>query len=404
MALLSEEQKTTKSLSVGVVLFDNSEVLTSGWYSLGEGAVRFSSPSVLPQSATVRGVNTRVFFVTNASYAAYKNDQLDKLGYARLQGFFKVSLRMVANEIGINLQSCDIREAVIALAKVLSRAWSFAEKSFEGILPLETVPEAILSHLGIRDNPDFSLLEPILSSAYQENSSVIGMRWEQGMLNYLLIPNRVRHAAKVLSFPYPSGAWEIRKDILSLDKALAEEKPIFVECDVVWKGAALSDLCAYGSQSIGVGRGNTSIREWVAQPELQFLAEHATSIKITGAAAWSDLALPPQLPETFTSSAFTPLSYSAGIVADSYLAALMSKGYSKKFRKYFHPVRATWMRSVDRAISFSKAKQLYESGVRVTSYGAGVVGVRAFPHELDELKAIAGECGFMLMSRLGGGE
>lgn len=385
----------------GVAMFDSEDAALSGWFSVsGSLAQRFSAPHELPKSIVSDGRVTPLVWISNAGWQAYQ-DQFQSVGFMRPQAFFRISLLKMSSELGINLATCDMREVVATLSKVIGRSWSFTSKAWEGIIPLERMEDTLLSHLNVRDVPDFAFLEPVMESSFQRNSAVTGYRYESGVARVALIPNRVRHVANILSYGIPSGAWAVRKDINTIDKALSLDVPVFVECDVVWRGAPLADLCAYGSLAFGK---NNAVRQWVAAPELVFLAEHATEIKITSAAVWEGFVFPPQLPDLFFEDSFMALSYSAGIVADSFLDSLSAPRYSKKFRKNFHPVRAVWLRSVDRALSFAQAKLLSDEGLKVTQYGSGEVQVRAFPHEFKDVEQVAIECGFAFASTPGGRE
>lgn len=382
-----------REVLIGVALFDEPTAVLGGWYAYGDNsAVRFSAPQDLPQSVQYNGRGNPIIWITNADFTVYR-DKLQGIGYLRLYKFFSPNLYKITPELGMDMNVTDRRTVVTTLAKVVHRAWKFACKAWPGIAPLEDMNESILAHLNVKDIPDIALLDPVMESGFQDSSSVIGQKYEVDAMILRLVPNRVRHATDVLSYGMPAGEWRVRRDINSVEQAMSLEQPSFLECDITWKGAPLADLCAYGAQAFGK---NVSLRQWVAQPELLFLAEHATDIKVTAATVWDDLEMAPQLPDLFYEDSLTPLSYSVGIIAANFMEAISSRRYSRKHRKNFHPVRATWLRAVDRAISFSSAKLLTDSGLRIRQYGDGEVSVNVFRHELEDAVAIAADCGFML--------
>lgn len=385
----------SRDIMLGVAFFDEPTAALGGWCTYGDMIpVRFSAPQELPQSIIMDGQRQSIIWLVNAEWGIYM-DALRGAGYLRRQSFFGDALVKIGIELGLDMINGDRRAIVSTLAKIVSRAWLFALKAWPGIIPQETMGESILAHLNIRDVTDVALLEPLLESSFQETSLVAGLKYEADSQKVRLIPSRVRYATELLGYDIPSGSWSVLRGVNSVDKALNLDAPAFIECDITWKGAEYANLCAYGS--IAYGR-NISLRQWVALPELLFLAEHATGIKVSSAAVWDQFTPAPQLPDVFYEDSLTALSYSAGIVANSFMKAMAGKRYSKKHRKSIHPVRAAWLRSVDRLLSFSVAKTLADEGVRVSDYSNGEVTVWAFRHEMELISQAAAECGFVLVT------
>lgn len=384
-----------RDILLGVAFFDDPSAALGGWCTYGDmPPVRFSTPQELPQSVMQDGRRFSVVWLVNAEWGIYM-DSLRGVGYLRMQNFFGDALNKIGVELGLDMMNGDRRMIVSTLAKVVNRAWLFSLKAWPGIIPQESMGESILAHLNIRDVTDIALLEPLLESSFQETSLVAGLKYEVDSQKVRLVPNRVRYATEILGYDIPSGSWSVIRNINSVDKALNLESPAFVECDISWRGSEYANLCAYGS--VAYGR-NVSIRQWVALPELLFLAEHATSIKVSSAAVWDQFTPAPQLPDVFYEDHFTALSYSVGIVANSFLKAVSGRRYSKKHRKNVHPVRAAWLKSVDRLLSFSVVKTLSDEGIRVSDYSGGEVTCRAFRHEMEAISQIAAECGFILVT------
>jgi len=303
---------------------------------------------------------------------------------------------MMMREIGFDPSALNVRDVVVALADILDRAWKLSTAAWEGLLADETMHESIYKQARRRDPPDFDRIEQVMKTAYQDNSIVLGVKWEPGIISVKFVPNRVRHVIDVTSIGIPSGAWAIKNEKTSVDDFLKIETPSFADCEISMDGAALADLLAYGVQY--GGNGKSTLRQWISQPEMLFLVEHAKIKQINSILSFDQFESPPQLPDILLNDSMTALSYSAGVVAESFLVAYSGRRTSARhnFRPY-HPPRAVWMKAVDRAISFGQARRLHECGIRVTGYGFGAVSAKVFAHEINDAADIGADCGFFLM-------
>lgn len=387
---MSEELKH-RDYAVGLALFSDGSEVIEGWYCFnGMKPVRFSSMGVLPQNVEDNGVTRPVFWVTNANFEALV--KLNSVGYVR-GAFFAQSLIGIASETGISLKDTDRRESASELSKVLYKIWESALVLYPKLKPLTSLSVSIYEYIGMKDQPD-ELISPKLETAYQTNSSMPYTRQELGEYDIVLIPNRVRHVTKVLSYGQPVGKWIVqKKGLKTVKEILAYPLPVLAECDVVWKGSSLTDICAYGVSFAG-GK-NVSIRQWMSQAELLFISEHAPNIKILSTLTWESWDEAPQLPDKLYRDNYKALSYSMGIVADNFLTALKVKPYSKKLKKIHFIPRIVWLTSVDRAITFGQAKRLYDEGLKVKSYNSGTVTLKVSNQEIDDALKVASECGFL---------
>jgi len=375
---------------VGCAFFDDPDHPVTGWCSFnGSAPQRFPHVSELPHN---------IAWITNVNFGAYKNlADLSKAAHIR-RNFFRPAFNSIAMEIGYKPETWPIRSALPDMSGVFFRAWDFAVKAWGGVPLLESLRESLYIASGERDQPVFGERENALSSSWQVDSVVINENTrEPGMLYVRLIPNRVRHAAFVLANGMPRGEYFVRGK-MTVDQALSADEPMFLECDVSFSGSDLAPLCAFGVSSSNYDQ----MRRWVSQPELMLLADHAKSIEITGAMVYEDFSDAPQLPPAFFEDDLIASSYSAGLIAESWIEALTSRQYSKTSRRYYHPPRAAWLKSLDRAISFGNAKRVHECGLRVVRYGYGTVAVKAFQHEMEEVRNAAADCGFMIIASADG--
>nr|WP_297500983.1 hypothetical protein [Ferrovum sp.] len=386
--------------TVGIAYFDepDSQSLTGGWCSIGGGRAKSfaSAQSELDPS---------VLWVTNLGFTSYIESQMSCVANMRGDSFFRQTVNALSSELSIQpgVGQNTIPDTISVLSGIAQRVMAMSEAFFPDMRIGFTLHDSIYDHLQINDiNTDHGAhYQREIQSAFQENSMVAYSRggWVSDAETVKLIPNRVSHAESVLSFPIPSGAVTAVDSPMSQTDFLESGRLGLAHVVIDPSRALEPDLLAIGSQISG-----TSIfRDWMTQPEMFFMMEEGVRFEIKGAIFFDKVAEAPQLPPAMLANAVGRTSYSAGILAENFLNALMSKRKKPKTKKgartsYFFPSRAVFLRAADRMLSFALAKQVASQGFRVSGYGFGTVTVRAQEHEIRELMEAGADMGFMVFS------
>ena len=382
-------------IDVGVAYFDNSKAqnLGGGWYSLnGERSRMFASAS--------GDLDPQVLWITNLGYNEYSDYSFSGTSHIRNENFFRMSLKSVGQELGV-YDSTKIPDAVEVLSGVASRTINLAGRSMPGLrFGGFSLPESIYTALGLTDQKTdpSAAYQSEFQAAFQEYSVVTANRSYFGETDLVrFVPNRVMHVEQVLSYFEPTGEIRLIQGEMSVDEFLSLEHPAIASAVIDNSSAEMPELLAYGAQyqSSGV------MRTFVAQPEVYFMTLSGSRFKLKDALVFSSSAKPPQLPESLTENALIRNSYSAGLVADNFLSALMSKRRTqgKRIRNsVFFPSRAVFMRSIDRMLSYEMARQLADAGLRVNAYGFGVVSVKLSASEFADALMVGADLGFSILA------
>lgn len=383
-------QAPSVRIRAGCAFFDDVNDPGEGWCSINESTpVRFSSISSLPDVAP------DAFWVTNCNPTIFDSAGLSNASYLRKGAFTKTSLSAILFELGFSAATMDSREAVQAASGVIARSWNIIQDAFPNILPMKTAAESVYRHGGFFDKYD-PIMEPALQAAYQNESAVPMAKWDLSMVSAKLIANRVTHAHKILSMPFPAGEIKHVNRKLTTKDVILSDKAMIVQAEVRMNGSKYADLLATGVTS--PRRDGKTLRQWFYSPELVMLAEFAGEITIKDAYEWEGMIFPPGLPQKFVEDDLLSLSYSAGLAAESIAYALSNKQYYARKRTWHHPARAGWFSAIDRVLTFALARRLFDCGARISRYSSGTVTLLAMDHEIPELAIIAADCGFQFFS------
>lgn len=372
----------------GVCLFDDPTRMESGWVAINGGdAFRINGHADLIQCR-----NT--IFITNSGWAEFNATGLGSVSYLRRSNFFKTSLAELVGEFDLSLRDSPRNE----IAKIISEVIGFSVEYMKSIFPdlevnHQTLSDAVYALIPFRSQyAPHNDTEELSKSAWQENST-IKSKWESGIINLSFNSNRVRHAEMVLTSPVPYGHANIKNvtgEHISIEEILNCELPTAIMADIEWKNSSDAELCAVGTGGMSYMPGK--MREWYLLPEVMMLEPYAR-FNIHQIATWTGWQQTPIPEGLFGRDDLDKLSLALGLVAESYLAAMSSKKY-KKSVKYFHPIAACWLRSVDRAVSFASAKRLHDCGLRVKGYSYGQVSCSALREDINSALNIAASCGF----------
>jgi len=378
-------------VSTGVAFFDTTNAKDGGgWCSMGGNrATRFNGFSDL---------NAGYIWVTNLSMMEFLEQGLSKAAHLRNATFFHLSLTQIANDCGFQ-QDSSIPSIVEALSGVATHTITIARRCMPGLRILDSLHESVYKFLGLDDykNDPAIMYQPLFQSAFQENSQV-GGSWLQGSDTVRLSMNRVDFAEEVLSYPFPVGAWRDERSDMTADEFINLDVPALACAEVDLKAANNPNLLAFGVQ----WSGTAVMREWITQPEAAMLKTAGAKIKISNILRGSSVSDGFELPELITNDPLTRSSYSAGLVAESFLHALTSKRYvwnSKNLRnKYFFPARAVYLKAVDRMLSYNLAMQMSDRNYIVSSYGLGVVNIQVTEDLYVEAVKDAADLGFAIVA------
>lgn len=363
----------------GVALLDESR--ESGWACLGDPRVpqepfHFETPQEL-RSDCVWVMSAE----KPADFAAWNST------HNLRPGTFLSKLKYVAADLGLNVdargrldriasQACrDL--AVVMHRSMLIAAQCYPWKAPSQILKSNTLKEDIRKVLVQAPSLAGHMQTP-LKAAYQSYSKVRRHTPADHDVSITMRFNRLQYAKRIVNTPVPDPSFVLVNSDRGalrypLEKALNPEAPCFVKATVEFVSGDqdLARLCAFGD-----GPSRSGLRTWIAQPELQWLSQHARIeiIEVLRAETARPLPVRAQLPELLTSDPLFELSASVGLIAESHWQALVDQPYkfNAEDRKET-TLWATWLRAADRAMCFELALAAHNVGFAVQGYGNGGV-------------------------------
>ena len=234
-----------------------------------------------------------------------------------------------------------------------------------------------------------------LTSAYQQSAKcdLGGMPFLANAKTVHVRDNRFLHALQVMESLTPAGSFEYisgTKIPMSADFILNGERPALVQVSVSKIDPDIAGILGFGASS---GK-RTKVRDWVAAPELVLLDQFA-QVKIKGAIFWERAEpLKPhlQIPDGMRDGMLA-MSYSAGVIAEAHLKALMAGKKDQLMNDQRYTPRAVFLAAVDRVLTFPLVRALREAGFPVMSYGLGAVAVRAKASMLKDLSDFVRDAG-----------
>ena len=388
-------------MSIAVALFDDTERMKEGYYSLEGGQpVRFSSIAELPQSA---------IFVTNIDFTSLRKTGLLNIPYVRDNMYFRTSIKHLCLEIGIERESFPTQTQ--KLSALFSRTHkSLAQKipiGFPGYRITQGVSELLHSKVTQTHCMEHlnKSLSHIFSNATQTTQAQVGRYVPRGSQAFRFIFPRSAYAKYLLSLRLPTGtSWRNSKiafpakvgiksgvdgrTMRSFTRLCETECGIArisdVQTDPYWSPIFLHGAC------IGNER---PLRNWVTLPEMISMAEHSTFT----------------IEEILTCDGFTPkpifdhsrldYSHSDGLAAENIWIGV-SQSPQKK------PTAATaYIHAYDRILCGKAAALFHANGLFVGSFSTGSVTLMLSPTEYESAVNIALKIGllppaFMLQSHL----
>lgn len=380
----------------GCALYDDEKLMQGGWASIDGGdPFWFRTHTDLP---------TDIVFVTNGDWAESVSSGKKQVPNLRLLTYFRSSVKAIMGDLAVEPNRVTFPVSAQILSSVFSQTMKYAAGAYSLTVPPPTsLSETIANRLVYGNDAEVAKMLPIdlvaaLSAAYQKDSNCL-TRWVQNSSLVTIRRNRVRHAYELMDAWYPGEAWE-RVEGTRLPKKQAERMKFCLELDVpvlakvslTRMNSEISNLMAYGV-TLGMNPAvGARQRLWMSHPELVWMSEYA-SVQIDEIYVGNEYRKLPavlQMPKMFDDRMAAPLSYSAGLIAESHWAGLSTENWKTKFA----PPRAVWMRSLDRATCYSMAKAFHDEHFVVQGYGYGGVTIRCPDYDIDRLGDFVTNAGF----------
>lgn len=384
---------------LGLAVFQNDENPTNGVAALHGQRVRpFESRTSLP---------TDCLWISTARDGEVAQN-------FRPKNFLRSSIDALADDLGVELR--DVVDGMPKMARVLDQVAQILSACYEWDEPhmawsKPTLAEVIREAMPRQPGPVNGVIGPF-KDALQTYSAipdrVLVRDHKRPIRQFTLRHNRLEYARYLLSQPVPNpvGEWlAVKFD--GVEEALSCDRPclfeVALEFDSPDSGQIdYSRLVAFGSASTA-RRSAGTIRRWVSQPELAWLARHArVHIKDALLCNAPPVSIPEevQLPAALRSDPLLALSLAAGVVAEAHWVSLTlgrlkkreHSGASAKFQEVFSPM-AVWLRAHDRAYGFFMAEQAAKAGYEVVGYGYGSITVESDRNEPAKLLELADRLG-----------
>ncbi|WP_425263652.1 hypothetical protein [Vibrio owensii] len=364
-------------MKIGVCLFDEPSLASSGWASIGgKQAFRISSTSEL---------RSDVLWVSNVSYKYYRKLNLIQTPNIVDEQFFRTKLSTLIQEISANddpsvlaSKSAEVlqRTADLGLDLLSVDALNSSYRYFTGLQDAMLTPEMREQPFGINS---LDITDAIKQST-QENQAMSSQQTPRGSRAVPFVFPRGSYAKWLLSQKYPAnnnwrpinardgesvfgfeGGTKIRGTAGVIDKLynLAENKA------AMFRVAVLSTDPQYsGFAKFSAGK-NGMIRRWATLPEIIEMS-HYSKLAISGGyyTELSDLKLPDSI--DLESDEF---SFSRGLFYENLWVALSSAPYSKHGSNVSSI--GAYMRAYDRIACGRAAASFTRYGFTVGSYGVG---------------------------------
>lgn len=350
--------------NVGIALFDNEGQSERGWACVhGDRPFRIKSSFSLP---------TNVLWWTNLPYgdAASRANRV-----SRHSGYFKVTMEKACHELG--LRSLSPEETVERLSLHFAVLTSLAKKISRKSLSALCTSQFLYRDLG----PTLQTSPLIPAAVMSRMRAQVGWdSWTQiepGRHDdtiMLRVP-RIAHMAALLSTHVPEQdvSWRQKPDQDPLEIIRNSLAPVYAEFSISNasdKPARLFGLAAAG----GAGGSGTMARGAAAHPELialdKFSELRVRSIYSGNRYVPASTGLPAEV-VAFLEDRASMMSWSAGILAENIMRAIMGPLPSRDGGAPNMTWRGLWLRAADKTLMFLHAMAFHAAGYRPLSYGYG---------------------------------
>ncbi len=394
-------------MRIGVVYFDDpsfrggSGELQGGWYSVnGEKPGRFARPTDL---------SSDTIWITNADYAAFKNENLAQAGANfRNITYLGASLAHVGNDLLLSPDNEKLDVSVQEMSRFVGRLCRLLEKAyrtpsiFGGYQVARGVRQVLMPN-GIERITNMSLAKALGDAHQRSSKCVLRGKFFNARVRWLPVrKNRLSHIREVMETPFPTGKPEfIAGNQMGGGNRLAWlyslGRPFLVKVALTNIDPEVADILSFGT--VKGETGMSSPREWATSLEAVLYDSYAT-VSVEAAWVWPESASLPQryqLPSVLVEDSWMELSYSAQLAAEIHMSAInmIPKRPQEQGGGLDVSPMAVWQWSMDRLLSFEMAKALADDGLVPFSYSLGAVTLRVVNEEdHDRINSIVRDAGW----------
>ena len=384
-----------KTPVMGIALWDSALDATAGWACRSDGEpFRISG---------TQDLSNEVIWVGNMDGMVYLK-RGKQLAHLRSSDFLRCSLTAVAGDLGLRIDGANAKSSIKAIAQVTQRVITLMVKAYALKTPDSDIRDDALyddirrilpqqpgttSHTKAALNAAFqNYSQPDWGPWYQDKSVTVSLRYP-----------RLTYAKQIMATLVPDDSWTYIPPSgvasMSIEELLDPRYPTLVEAAVDLGGAdpEIAILAAFGSASSRSKR--TSLRRWISQPELRWLARFANVQVASALRCKSAMPIPlsMSMPLALTSDPLLEVSLSAGLLAECHWHAIAKPEYQRRERARQPNSWAVWLAAEDRARCFDLALAVHKKGFRPVGYGAGCVRVSVPIDELPTLRQAAEDLG-----------
>lgn len=383
--------------AVGVCWFDDPESALGGWACrAGDKPFRVNGTQSLASD---------VFWITNLHYNLFRRFNLVQAPHIADTQFFRTSLQMLANELGL-YQAPD--RAVEVLASIFARVVIQGDehlgigRSPSGYRYMKALMDRLLprEHRMLPHGAHAHELQNCFRQAMQANQGMSGVQRPAGAVAYSFVFPRGAYARWLLSQPVPcSAAWQEIKtrgeetvfgvqagENVSGTRAIRARLQDLGEGHAVFLRIRVLDMDPFYQPFASFGATAKCPRAWAALPEVLELSRYA---KIAVAGGFRAPAAPLNLQGLDLEA--DEFSFSRGLYAENVWAALTQKLNNGKDETAL----GAYLRAYDRLACGRAAAAMARMRYLIGSYGTGRVLVYLRAGEMREAAKYALELGLL---------
>lgn len=266
----------------GVVLFDAMNHQNSGWASVaGEAARKVLGTRELASSAV---------WLTNLDFEQFQVSGLSRNHRFRRQNYLRSPLSSIADDLGFNgattsATAPNAAQCASALSDVFSRVIRVSRLlGVPGFPPFQLRQGFNAAFCP----PDQTPLSPEILAALRDSTQVytISERQTRGKppdktKTISVVAHRIEHAKQMCRYGVPTGSWRRVPD-MTVEAIRTHPRPLLISADILETDQAVGSILNFGgvtprARMAGSGRPTPDAqpREWMTQPEFNFLSRHA---------------------------------------------------------------------------------------------------------------------------------
>lgn len=404
----------SKSVKFGSVMFDLHESTDgtsspqpgSGWASIeGSNAFRIKS---------VNELQNDVKWLTNLNQQTLWKSGAVKHNKLKHSSYLRTDVAQIMKEIGSVPPQTPIAEVCEQISIIFNRVMRLAIE-FYGISEFnqKELNSEIKSKIIGEDRSISVHVDEALSRAYQDVVQCENFDSVEDMVYVSLKKPRLFHAKDIISskIPLTLEDW----DFISPDELVGDskqkieylnslQKPFIAKCSIANFGYS-KDLNVDLSKILTLGEvfaegGKTKERNWVCQPELNYLTKFSdidvsAAFVSQGIQSLEDRIIIPSLGE------MDDFSFSLGLLMENVWVALASRSVNPRTKvKSLISPRACWLKAQDKFSLLKSAMLISAYGYHIVSYGYGSINVFVAKDKVKDLISICPSAGLIAPSSI----